>query len=62
MCEQLAKGEGRDQFLQALLGERIGVVDMRLLQGPIEHSKCVGAVILDCPVVGSPTLSQLLLV
>ncbi|MNV58331.1 hypothetical protein D3C71_1506970 [compost metagenome] len=57
VCEQLAKGEGRHQRLQALFGERIGVVDVRLLQGPIEHSKRVGAVVLDCPVIGSPTLS-----
>src|SRR5262249_4731688 len=59
--EQLAKGKGSHQLVQPGLRERVGVVVVRLLLGPIEYAKGVGTMVLDGPVEGRPTPSQLLL-
>src|SRR5262249_49309427 len=59
--EQLPKGQGSHQLVQPGLRERVGVVVVRLLLGPIEYAKGVGTMVLDGPVEGRPTPSQLLL-
>jgi hypothetical protein len=60
--EQSAEGQGRHQFIQPGLGERVGLVVVRLLVGPIEYPKGVGTVVFDGPEKGRATLSQLLLI
>ncbi|MCY1538360.1 hypothetical protein D9M68_738960 [compost metagenome] len=62
ICEQLAKWQGGHQLLQPFLGQRIGIVHMRLLLGSTEHPGSVRTVVFHGPVESRPAALQLLLV
>ncbi|MNR10057.1 hypothetical protein D3C85_1262880 [compost metagenome] len=60
--KQPTEGQGRHQLFQVFLGMRVGIVDMRLLDGAIEHAGGMRAMVLHRPVVGRSAPGQLLFV
>ncbi|MDT4835983.1 hypothetical protein FQZ97_696630 [compost metagenome] len=62
ISEQLAERKGSHKFFQSFLGKRVGIVDMGLLLGSIEHPGRVRTVVLQGPVKRRPATGQLLLV